>query len=119
MSLKLPSGFSRVAASNGIAASYGDWEKRLPNLCGFLCDLSWADGTTKRTGKVTLWTDDGLWKGCLSLPDPAVVAFLSAQDPSGLLQLMERQLRDDNVDWRRSRPFSRNGTQRHGRSAAP
>ena len=105
MPLNLPSGFSRVNGSAGIAAPYGDWEKRLPNLCGFLCDLTWADGSSKRTGKLGLWTDDGLWKGCLSLPEPAVVAFISAQDPSALLQLIEKQLKADEVDWRRSRPF--------------
>jgi hypothetical protein len=115
MPLRMPSGFSRVAGSDVIPASYGDWEKRLPHLCAFLCDCKWEDGSSKRPGKLSVWTGDGLWKGCLSLPAPAVVAFLAAQEPSALLMLMEKQLRDDSVDWRRSVAPAKNSTRRAGR----
>lgn len=114
MSLSIPSGFSRVACVDGTPASYGDWEKRLPHLCSFLCDYKWGDGSSKALGKLSLWTGDGLWKGCLSLPEPAVVAFIAAQDPSALFRTMESQLEGDSVDWRRSKPFQKRSTSRSG-----
>jgi hypothetical protein len=105
MPLGKPSGYSVLESQQGMPATYGDWEKRLPSLCAFLCDVTWADGSTRAPGKLTLWTADALWKGCLADQVASVVSFLSAQDPSGLLQAMEKGLREDKLDWRRSVPF--------------
>ena len=112
MPLRMPSGFSRVAGSNGVPAPYGEWEKRLPNLCGFLCDCLWEDGSSKATGKLSLWTGDGLWKASLSLPEPAVVAFLAAEDPSALLQRIEKAIKEDSLEWRKSIPFEKRKSKR-------
>lgn len=107
MPLSKPSGYSALESHQGMAAAYGDWEKRLPSLCAFLCDVAWTDGTARQPGKLTLWTADALWKACLSDQEASVVAFLSSQDPSGLLQSIEKGLTADKLDWRRSVPIEK------------
>jgi hypothetical protein len=112
MPLQKPSGFSRLHESVGIPAAYGSWEKNLPSLCAFLCDLQWADGSSRVGGKLSIWTGDSLWKGCLADQASEAVAFWSAQDGAALLNAMEKALKGDRVDWRRSVPFEKRRTKR-------
>ena len=113
MPLAKPSGYSVLQSQTGMPAAYGEWEKRLPSLCAFLCDVAWSDSSSRVPGKLTLWTADALWKGCLADQAANVVAFLSAQDPSELLQRMEKGLKEDKLDWRRSQPYQRSRTAKH------
>lgn len=112
MPFRTPSGFSRLASAGGQPAAYGDWDKRLPCLCSFLCDLVSEDGTSRASGKLSLWTDDGLWKACLADPTAQAVCFLSAQGPSELLQQLEKGLKEDKLEWRRQRPLQKHQTGR-------
>jgi hypothetical protein len=112
MPIAKPSGYSSLESKVGVPAGYGDWEKRLPFLCAFLCDTVWTDGSSREPGKLTLWTADALWKACLADQVASVVSFLSAQDPSALLQSIERGLKEDRIEWRRSVPFEKRKTRR-------
>jgi hypothetical protein len=112
MPLSRPSGFSALESHAGLPAAYGDWEKRLPSLAMFMCDLNWQDGSSRVPGKLTLWTGDTLWKACLTAPETSAIAFWSAQDPSGLLQAIEKALGADKVEWRRSVPYQKRSSKR-------
>jgi hypothetical protein len=103
MVLRRPSGYSAATSGATTAASYGEWEKKAPFLAAFLCDLLWDDGTSREPGSLVLFTQDGVWKGCLSDREAGLSAFVSCPTPGALMDALEKGLREDRLDWRRKR----------------
>lgn len=99
----------RVQAAGGGASGQpappGSWAKRLPALSEFLCVTEWEPGQPRVTGSLSIFTDGGVWKCCLSNRDSGEVAFLSAKDPDELLLAVEKALRADSLDWRQGREW--------------
>jgi hypothetical protein len=54
-------------------------------------------------GSLTLFTDAGAWKLCLSDKDQSRIAFVTSGSPQDLLAAAERGLVADSLDWRASR----------------
>lgn len=73
-----------------------------PTLSEFLRTVSWPDGTSRETGTLLLFVQDGCLKACLSDRDAHLVAFASAASLGGLLAALERGLVADTLDWRRT-----------------
>lgn len=98
----------RRVASAGPSASCsppggGAWEKRFPALLEFLTLESWGEGLERVPGSLSVFVDQGQWKCCLSDRDAGLVAFVTASEPDGLLQALEKGLRGESLDWRVTR----------------
>jgi hypothetical protein len=52
---------------------------------------------------LVLFTDDAVWKVCLSDKDQDLVAFVTAHSPQEALEALEEGLRQDKLDWRPNR----------------
>jgi hypothetical protein len=85
-----------------------------PALVEFLAASKWADGAPRLPGTVTLFSDDGAWKLCLSDKDSQRIAFVTAPSPTEALERAEAGLRGSALDWRLQRPHS--GQRRQNRS---
>jgi hypothetical protein len=98
-SAKLPAGLT----GSPQPAEPGEWLKSLPTLASFLCDLTFSDGSSRQTGTMLLFTEDGAWKACLIDRADSVTAFVSAKSPGALLAALEKGLERDSLDWRKKR----------------
>jgi hypothetical protein len=78
----------------------------------WLCDVTWEDGSLRLPSKLSIWTGDSLWKLSFFDPTAKLIAFLSNQDPSALLMSLEKGLKADQLDWRRSVDFDKRKTSR-------
>jgi hypothetical protein len=74
-----------------------------PTVWEFISAKVWADGATRVTGSVTLFTEDGFFKGCVNDKDGNLVAFVSSASVGGLFEAMERGLSADTLEWRKGR----------------
>lgn len=74
-----------------------------PLTHAFLCLEKWPDGSARRTGTLLLFVDQGKLKACVTDRDAQLVAFVSGDSLPGLLDALERGLRDDTLDWRQMR----------------
>ncbi|AXH79190.1 MAG: hypothetical protein [Circular genetic element sp.] len=94
--------------ASGGPADPGEWQHSLPALSEFLAATTWADGSSRMPGTLTLFTDDGLWKLCLSDKAQSLVAFCSGSSPLHAFQTAEQGLVAGTLDWRPSQPRSSN-----------
>jgi hypothetical protein len=87
------------------------WRHRYPFLWEFVARIRWAvspgDGESTQTerepGSMIIFVDDlCLLKACLSDKETQQVAFVSGDSLEGLLEALEKGLRDDRLDWRPS-----------------
>lgn len=95
------------AASGAVAeqpAQGGEWEKKFPALLEHLTLTEWEPGVPRKTSSLSIFTDEGVWKCCLSDRDTKRVAFFSVKTPEALLPQLERALQADTLDWRAMRP---------------
>jgi hypothetical protein len=90
--------------SAGVAGSGGAWSSSLPALVEFLAACQWSDGSPRLPGSLTLFTDQGQWKVCLSDRDQARVAFVTASSPQEALEVAESRFVSGTLDWRAQRP---------------
>jgi len=67
------------------------------------CD--WLEGAARRTSSLTVFVDGGRWKGCLSDRENGLVLFVAADGFGGVLDTLERQIRDGTGDWREQRDY--------------
>ena len=76
---------------------------RWPALQEFLCVAVWPDGSSRTTGTITVFVDEGKLKACLNDRAQGLVAFRSAESVLGLFDQLEGLLRGTSGDWRRHR----------------
>lgn len=78
--------------------------KRYEALVEMMELSSWEDGTPRQTSTMTLFIDSGSLKACLNDRDGDRTAWVSADSFKGLLDALEKGLRDDSLDWRHRQP---------------
>lgn len=88
------------------SASYdnGTWQKGCPNLCQFLTQTQWEDGTPRAPGTLLLLAEDGMWKGSLHDRDAQRSCWLSGKTPTALLEAIERVCLTGEAEWRHKPP---------------
>lgn len=96
---------SRRVVENGQAAgskapAAGEWAGLYPAIVEYLVQTEWAEGTPRLASTMLLFAEDGLWKCCFTDKDQSRMAFLAAETPTKLLQLVELGLQKDSLDWR-------------------
>lgn len=89
-------------------ATVEDFPAALAGLAEFLTLDRWEDGKKRRTGSITVFSDEGSLKACLSDKDTDAVAFVSAPSWVQLLHLVEEGIRGSSLEWRRNR-YQRKG----------
>ena len=91
-------GTPRIAKGSSLAA----FVKEFPALHEFLTVTKWDEDTRRITGSMNCFFEDGVYKLCLSDRDQGYVAFVTVDDPVDGLRLVESQMRDGTIEWRRS-----------------
>jgi len=81
------------------------WEDKVfngqyPNLSAFLSQQEWEDGSTRQTGTMIIFVQDGQLKMCISDRDGQKNAFITAPTLQLLYDLAEMGLDDNALDWR-------------------
>jgi len=71
-----------------------------PNVLAFLSLTSWPDGSQRKTGEITLGTENGLWKARIKDPEGIRVAFYAADTVDDLLSQLDERLESDRLEWR-------------------
>lgn len=94
-----------VALGEGTAPAKikeGIWQKSYPTLWEFLSLDKYDDGSPRRLPTITLFLGpDGL-QACLNDRDQSLAAFVTSVSLDGLWQALEKGLKEDSLDWRRS-----------------
>jgi len=95
------------AASGGdgpVAVPVTAWQKAHPHLWEFLSLAQYEDGSERRLPTITLFLSATGLQACLNDRDQGVAAFVTANTLDGLWSALEKGLREDSLDWRRSTP---------------
>lgn len=71
-----------------------------PALDEFLTLTVWDDGSRRETGTLLLCTGDGRYRAWLNDRDAGVSAWVSSGTLSGLLEAIEKGLREGGMEWR-------------------
>lgn len=80
-----------------------EFEKDYPHLFAFLTADTWEDKTTRTTGTLLLFTQDGYLKACLNDRALDRSCFVSAPSLTLLFDLVEDGLEEDHLEWRKRR----------------
>jgi len=94
----------QVDLAHAAAASAGKLSVSVAALSEFICLTKWDDGSTRKTGSVTIFTEEGSWKAWINDKDAARSSVCSAASLGALLTLIDDKLQDDSLEWRRARP---------------
>ena len=76
---------------------------RFPTLHEFLTLSRFDDGSQREPGSLTLFADEGLIKVCLNDKAERAVGFVTFHSFAEVLEGLEAVLRENRVDWRRSK----------------
>jgi hypothetical protein len=96
-----PETYGRQQGARSTVARVDHVEATLPALVAFCADGSWADGSIRITGTLTVFVESGQWKCCLTCRGTSRKAFVSAQTLQELLSRVDQGLDMDDLDWRR------------------
>ena len=88
-------------------APAGEWSSSFPALAEFLAATSWSDASPRTPGTLTLFTDESVWKICLSDRAQGRIAFVTGMSPLEAFQAAERGLESNSLDWRAQSPSNR------------
>jgi len=83
-----------------VAFKDDDMEKKFPNLYAMLTDVTWEDGSQRRTSTLLFFVEDGTMKACLNDRACHRSAFFSGPSMPALLIVIEEKLLDDIVEWK-------------------
>jgi hypothetical protein len=94
----------RAEAASGTAVSapmplLGYW-LQLADLCEWLSAVAWEDGTSRSTGTVMIFTEDGRWKAWLHDRDGSQGCFVSSSTLEELLAVAAKTVGATGGDWR-------------------
>lgn len=114
MPLKKPSVGSASSCGTLPSECLGDWAQKYPLVCEFLLSATWDDGSLRVPGLLRLSTRDGKLTVMLKCEDSHRVAFISATSLKEALQLAQKGLETDRLDWRedkyeKGRPSTKGG----------
>lgn len=106
MGIERPAVAPGSQGANGTARHGDDWVL-YPALLEFLTETRYTDGSSRRTGTITVFSDGGQVKASLNDRDLDRVAFVSATSLAGLLVILEEKLATSSADWRSPQPSGR------------
>lgn len=89
-----------------LAAFDAAFRQSYPTLFDFL-SLTGVAGAARKTGTLLIFFEDGRVKACLNDRDGGYYAFLSADAFAGLLEALDKALKDGGLDWRQSKSYRR------------
>jgi len=72
-------------------------------LAGWLTETAWDNGEERTPGSLLIFAQDLRWKAMLCDKDGDNIAFVTAETFKGLLEALEKGLRNNSLDWRPSR----------------
>jgi hypothetical protein len=103
--MKRPSVHDALGKKKNVKAwpSGDNFAVRFPMLSKFLHDERWDDGTTRRTGTLLLFVEEGQLKACLSDRDGDCYVFISADSVDSLLKEADECADGESGDWRKKR----------------
>lgn len=91
------------AGGSGYAKDDDSFASSFPALVEFMTLTEWDDKTKRKTGTVMLMVDAGVCKAWVHDKDAKRSTFLSSDTFWGLLEALERGLREDTLGWRSDR----------------
>lgn len=100
---------SAVGAAKGEAAKDAAMLKEFPVLHAFMTQLE-EDGKARTPSSLVIFSEDGVWKGCLTERDANVKLWRTGDSINKLLQAFEKALASGQADWRRG--FDPKGAQK-------
>jgi hypothetical protein len=59
----------------------------------------------RKTGTVLVFAEQGKWKGCLNDRDGGNYAFVSSDSLLGLVDALEKGLKQGGLDWRKNKKW--------------
>lgn len=77
-----------------------DWEKRFPDLCRFLSDPFYDDGTPRKLAAVTIREQDGRVLVGLTDHDLERGLYRTGTNVRAALESIEKALSNGSADWR-------------------
>lgn len=98
-----------VVAGNvpeGVAATDATMSRQLPLIFEYLTCARWDDGGERQTATLMVLAEQGTWKGCLNDRDGSRSCWVAADTFTGVLEALERALRNGTADWRVRPPES-------------
>lgn len=115
MPLKKPSSGSASSCGSPPLECLGDWARQYPLVCEFLLTATWDDGSSRETGWLRLSSRDGRLMVMLKCEDTSRCTFISATSLKEALQIAEKGLREDRLDWREDKYQKGRNATRGGR----
>jgi len=73
----------------------------LPEIHDHLVHRQWDDGKPRKTSTLLVFVENGRWKCSLHDRDGKRGCFASGEGWEGLLEALERSLKDGSVEWRK------------------
>jgi hypothetical protein len=95
----------RKGPSGGDSGPVGlcDLVRRFEALVEYLTETVNEDGTTREKASLLIVHDQGQWKGWINDRDNNRTSWTSAATLTGLFEVLEDGLRNDDLDWRAAR----------------
>lgn len=93
-----PTATGKVPCSGPLES--GSWGSMYPILVEWLTLTLWEDNSTRATGTILLFAEDGSWKAALHDRDAGMSCFVSGKSPGDLLAKIELGLRETSLEWR-------------------
>jgi len=91
---------SAATDAKGAVASDATLEKACPTLHAFMTAVE-EDGKPRSPSSLVVFTEDGVWKGCLSEKDAGLQLWRTGDTLQKLLGALEKALAAGNADWRK------------------
>lgn len=85
-------------------AAYDDnMAGEFPALHEYMTLKTLADGKTRQTASLTLFCEDGLFKGCLNERDQGVSLWATSATLDELLRTLDALLQSETTPWRKNK----------------
>lgn len=75
--------------------------KRFPSMFELMTVALLPGGELRKPSSLLLFTEDGVWKGCLTERDLDVSLWCSSDSFQGVLEGIEERLTHSTVEWRK------------------
>lgn len=92
-------------SSTSSGAASCDLSTLFPAVAEFLSQSKWEDGAERVSGTLNLSHEEGVWKGALNDRDQGLYVFVSGKTLTELLGRLDEGIREDNLEWRKSKPW--------------
>lgn len=78
--------------------------KKWPSLYELMTVVDMGDGKIRKPSSLLIFSEDGLWKGCLTERDLEISLWASAPGFLGVPDALEERLGQETIEWRRKPP---------------